>query len=112
MTLMGRHYRMPAERAFALGLVDELVETPAHVLPTALKMAHAMLQNSPQAMALSKQAVWAARERGYTEAMEYGWSLLRVHWGHPDFVEGGRAFAEKRDPVWNPDPNARIGDED
>jgi E-phenylitaconyl-CoA hydratase len=110
MTLMGRHYRMPARRAYELGLVDELVATPKELLPLAQTMAHAMLENSPQAMALSKQAVWGAMERGYTEALQYAWALLRLHWGHPDFLEGPRAFAEKRKPRWNPDPNARSGE--
>lgn len=107
MTLVGRDYRMSAERAHQLGLVDELVATPEDLLPAANGMAQSMLKNSPQAMALSKQAVWAARERGYSAALEYGWGLLRSHWAHPDFAEGPRAFGEKRDPVWNPDPNAR-----
>ncbi len=107
MTLMGRDYRMPAERAHQLGLVDELVETPAEVLPAALAMAESMLKNSPQAMALSKQAVWGSVERGYRDALEAAWGLLRLHWGHPDFREGPRAFAEKREPRWNPDPGAR-----
>jgi enoyl-CoA hydratase/carnithine racemase len=100
---------MPAERAHQLGLVDELVPAPADLLPAAREMAQAMLRNSPQAMSLSKQAVWAARERGYGDALEYAWSLLRLHWGHPDFAEGPRAFAEKREPRWNPDPDARRG---
>jgi enoyl-CoA hydratase/carnithine racemase len=112
LTLMGRHYRMPARRAYELGLVDELVPTPTDLLPLARSMAEAMLENSPQAMALSKQAVWGAMERGYTEALQYAWALLRLHWGHPDFREGPRAFGEKRKPRWNPDPNARTGDEE
>ncbi len=110
MTLMGRRYRMPAERAYQLGLVDELAETPAEAREQAEQMARAMLDNSPQAMALSKQAVWGAMERGYGDALEAAWGLLRVHWGHPDFEEGPRAFAEKRAPRWNPDPNARAPD--
>ena len=111
MTLMGRDYRMPAERAYQLGLVDELVETPGEVLPAALAMAESMLENSPQAMALSKQAVWGSLEHGYGAALEAAWALLRLHWGHPDFREGPRAFEEKRDPSWNPDPDARLEDE-
>jgi len=107
MTLMGRHYRMPAERAYQLGLVDELVEAPAEVLPAAEEMARLMLQNSPQAMSLSKQAVWNSLEVGYRDSLEYGWSLLRNHWSHPDFVEGPEAFGEKREPRWDPNPNAR-----
>jgi enoyl-CoA hydratase/carnithine racemase len=108
MTLLGRAYRLGAERAHQLGLVDELVETPADLAACAEEMARAMLANSPQAMSLSKEAVWGAFERSYTEALEHAWGLLRVHWGHPDFREGPRAFAERREPVWNPDPNARV----
>lgn len=107
MTLMGRHYRMPARRAYELGLVDELVATPGDLLPAARAMADGIKRNSPQAMARSKQAVWGALEHGYTAALEAGWDLLRGHWSHPDFVEGPRAFAEKREPRWNPDPDAR-----
>ena len=58
MTLMGRHYRMPAKRAYELGLVDELADTPADARAVADEMAQAMLDNSPQAMSLSKQAIW------------------------------------------------------
>ena len=112
MTLVGRHYRLPAERAWQLGLVDELVDTPQDLLPCAEAMARQMLENSPQAMALSKQAVWGAQELGYREALEQGWALLRRHWSHPDFREGPRAFAEKRAPSWNPDPAARVEDEE
>jgi enoyl-CoA hydratase/carnithine racemase len=107
MTLMGRHYRMPAKRAYQLGLVDELVDSPAALLPAALEMAGQMLENSPQAMSLSKQAVWGGLEHGYGEALERAWQLLRSHWSHPDFLEGPRAFAEKRPARWNPDPKAR-----
>ena len=108
MTLLGRHYRLPARRAYELGLVDELVP-PEQLLDTAEAMARAMLENSPQAMALSKQAVWGSVERGYRDALEYAWALLRLHWRHPDFVEGPRAFGEKRRPRWNPDPDASAG---
>ncbi len=111
MTLQGRDFRLPAERAWQLGLVDELVETPAEALPAALEIAGSILKSSPQALALSKQAVWGSIEKGYSEALESAWGLLRLHWGHPDFREGPRAFAEKREPRWNPDPNARVEDD-
>jgi enoyl-CoA hydratase/carnithine racemase len=108
MTLLGRHYRMPARRAYELGLVDELVATPGDLSAAVDAMLQAILRNSPQAMLRSKQAVWGSLERGYTGALEHGWSLLRGHWEHPDFAEGSRAFAEKRDPRWNPDPDAKV----
>jgi E-phenylitaconyl-CoA hydratase len=112
MTLQGRDFRLSAERAYQLGLVDELVEEPADTLAAALEIAASMLKNSPQAMALSKQAVWGALEQGYSQALESGWGLLRRQWSHPDFREGPRAFGEKRDPEWNPDPNARIEEDE
>jgi E-phenylitaconyl-CoA hydratase len=107
MTLQGRDYRLPARRAFELGLVDELVAAPAELAPAAAAIAEAMKRKSPQALALSKQAVWGAQERGYGEALAHGWALVRRHWRHPDFREGQRAFAERRPPRWNPDPDAR-----
>jgi E-phenylitaconyl-CoA hydratase len=111
MTLMGKAFRLSAERAHQLGLVDELADTPEGARALAEEMARVMLKNSPQAMALSKAAVWGSLERAYTEALEHGWSQLRLHWSHPDFAEGPRAFAEKREPVWDPNPNARKKDE-
>jgi enoyl-CoA hydratase/carnithine racemase len=99
MTLCGKHYRMPAERAYQLGLVDELAP-PDKVLETAEEIAGQICKNSPAAVSLSMQAVWSAVEMGYTNALEYGWSLLRMHWAHPDFKEGPKSFVEKRDPVW------------
>jgi E-phenylitaconyl-CoA hydratase len=107
MTLQGRSFRLPAGRAYQLGLVDELVSSPSEVLPKALEIANEIALNSPQAVALSKEALWHSLETGYTPALEYGWSLLRLQWSHPDFEEGPRAFGEKRLPDWNPDPNAR-----
>lgn len=107
MTLMGSSYRLSSERAHQLGLVDELAATPDEARALAQEMAAQLAKNSPQAMALSKRAIWGALEQGYGDALERGWSLLRSHWSHPDFQEGPRAFAEKRAPVWNPDPDAK-----
>ncbi len=107
MTLQGSSYRLTAERAYQLGMVDELAETPEKALDAAREIAAQMLKNSPQAMALSKRAIWGSLEKGYEQAMSEGWDLLRSHWSHPDFEEGPRAFAEKREPEWNPDPDAK-----
>lgn len=101
MTLQGKAFRLSAERAYQLGLVDELVE-PAELLPTAEAIARDICANSPHAVSLSQQAVWSSVEMPYSQAVEYGWALLRLHWRHPDFTEGPRAFAERRAPNWTP----------
>lgn len=103
MTLMGKDYRLPAERAYQLGLVDELV-APDKVMETAQEIARSIVKNSPAAVSLSQQAVWNSLEMGYTQACEYGWALLRLHWAHPDSKEGPRAFSERREPRWTTTP--------
>lgn len=99
MTLCGKSFRLSAQRAYELGLVEEVV--PLEKLQeTADDIAHQIAANSPAAVTLSMQALWNSLETGYTHSMEYGWALLRLHWGHPDFKEGPKAFAEKREPQW------------
>jgi E-phenylitaconyl-CoA hydratase len=99
MTLMGKEYRMPAARAYQLGLVDEIFESD-QLMPAAVEMGAAIAANSPAAVQRSKQAVWQSREMGYSHALEYGWAMVRMHWSHPDFREGPQAFREKRPPNW------------
>lgn len=108
MTLLGKAYRLSAERAHQLGMVEELCETPEDARQLADTWARELLKSSPRALALSKQAIWGGLEHGYDEALERGYTLLKSMWSHPDFVEGPRAFVEKRAPVWNPDPKAKL----
>jgi enoyl-CoA hydratase/carnithine racemase len=107
MGLAGRGYRMPVKRAYELGLVDLLEPTAAAALERGKTLAKAIAQNSPQAMALTKRAIWGSTEAPEPQATHIAWELLKSHWGHPDFDEGPKAFAEKRPANWNPDPNAR-----
>jgi len=107
LALCGRGYRMPANRAHGLGIYDLLEPTAALAMTRARQLAASICANSPQAMALSKRAIWGATELTDPAAAVHGWELLKSHWAHPDFAEGANAFGEKRAPNWNPDPNAR-----
>lgn len=109
MSLQGRDFRLSAERAYQLGLVDELVPQ-GQALSKAKEIAASIAKNSPQAVTLTQQAIWNSLEMGYEASLHYAWSLIRLHWAHPDFVEGPRAFVEKREPKWNPDPDAMRSD--
>jgi enoyl-CoA hydratase/carnithine racemase len=53
-------------------------------------------------MAATKRALWRALELGLTDACRAGAQDLVSMWGHPDQEEGPRAFAEKREPRWQP----------
>jgi enoyl-CoA hydratase/carnithine racemase len=108
MTLVGRDYRLSAQRAHTLGLVDEVVPKE-ELFSTADGIARQIAANSPAAVTLSMQALWGSLEMGYTHAMEYGWALARLHWDHPDFKEGPRAVAERREPQWYEPPGDADG---
>jgi enoyl-CoA hydratase len=100
MALVGRHERMSAERALALGMISEVVDPPERLREVAQELAEKIARNSPAAMAATKRALWGALEQGLTDACKSGADELVSMWGHPDQVEGPLAFAEKRDPVW------------
>lgn len=102
MALVGRHERMPAQRAFELGMISEVIDPPDRLNEAAQELAEKIARNSPAAMAATKRALWGALEMGLTDACRAGAKELVSMWGHPDQTEGPRAFAEKREPEWRP----------
>jgi enoyl-CoA hydratase len=102
MAFVGRHERMSAARAYELGMVGEVVDPPDRLRAAAQELAEKIARNSPAAMAATKRALWGALELGLTDACRAGARELVSMWGHPDQEEGPRAFAEKREPRWQP----------
>ena len=101
MALVGRHERISAQRALELGILSEVVE-PDQLRTAAKDLADKIARNSPQALEHTKRALWGALELGLTDACKAGAAELVAMWGHPDQTEGPRAFAEKREPNWQP----------
>jgi enoyl-CoA hydratase len=102
MAFVGRYERMSAARAYELGMVSEVVDPPDRLRAAAQELAEKVARNSPAAMAATKRALWGALELGLTDACRAGARELVSMWGHPDQEEGPRAFAEKREPHWQP----------
>jgi enoyl-CoA hydratase len=102
MAFVGRYERMPASRAYELGMISEVVDPPERLRDAAQELAEKIARNSPAAMAATKRALWGAVELGLTDACRAGAKELISMWGHPDQVEGPLAFAEKREPNWQP----------
>jgi enoyl-CoA hydratase/carnithine racemase len=100
LALLGRAGRFDAAEALRICLVDEVVE-PDELLPRALELATAISRNSPAAVRRTKRAIWESLDVPPAEAMRHGWEAFRSHREHPDALEGPRAFAERRDPVWS-----------
>lgn len=90
---------MSAERAFALGLVNELVE-PGQALAGALALARTVTANGPLAVQASKQIIQEARDWTEAEMWDRQNPIATPVFASEDAKEGSRAFAEKRAPVW------------
>jgi len=100
MAMLGAHERMPARRAYELGMVSQVVDPPEQLRDEAQLLAEKVARNSPAAMRATKKALWAALEMGLTDACRVGSGHLVGLWGHPDQTEGPLAFVEKREPQW------------
>ena len=108
MALTGAHERIDAARARQLGILSQVVDPPDGLRNAAQELAEKVARNSPAAMRATKQALWGALELGLTDASRAGGRALVSMWGHPDQEEGPRAFAERREPVWQPlEPHER-----
>ena len=108
MALVGAHERIDAARGRQLGILSQVVDPPERLRDAAQDLAEKIARNSPEAMRVTKQALWGALELGLTDACRAGGRALMSMWGHPDQEEGPKAFAEKREPMWRPlDPRER-----
>ena len=99
LVLLGRAGRIDAKQALGLGLVGEVV-APDRLLARARELGEQIAQHSPAATRASKKAVWESLNMGLEQANQHGWDAVRAFWDHPDYLEGPRAFAQKRAPKW------------
>ncbi|WP_046315575.1 enoyl-CoA hydratase/isomerase family protein [Mycobacterium sp. UM_Kg1] len=76
MALSGRGERIPANRAYELGIASEVV--PHDRLRTAAEtLAGAIATNSPAAMRVTKRALWRSLEGGLTQARREAAEAIR-----------------------------------
>ena len=98
MILTGR--RVGAEEGRELGFVNE-VTPPDELMARAKHWAGMVLDCSPMSIRASKQAVYGGLDIvGLKEAVETRFPAVIDMVKSEDFVEGPRAFAEKRKPDW------------
>src|SRR5438552_710284 len=97
MILTGRH--LTAAEAARIGLVNEVVP-PAELRAAAERWAREILECSPLSVQASKQAALQGFGRPLADAMSTQYPLVQKLFTSEDVVEGPRAFAEKRKPVW------------
>ena len=98
MILTGR--RVPAEEGQSLGFVNEVVPE-GQAVAGARRWAEMILECAPLSVRASKQAVLEGLgSAGVEEAASQRFEQLGVMIKSEDFVEGPKAFAEKRPPKW------------
>jgi enoyl-CoA hydratase len=67
MALVGAHERLSAQRAYDLGWVGEVVDPPERLAGVAQERAEQLASNDPEAVALTKRALWNSLEDGLRE---------------------------------------------
>ncbi|MEO8558253.1 MAG: enoyl-CoA hydratase-related protein [Rhodospirillales bacterium] len=98
MMLTGR--RVSAQEGKELGFVTEVVK-PADLMKEAKRWAGLILECSPMSVRATKQAAMAGLHfASAEEAMKGTYPAVQAMAASQDFVEGPRAFAEKRPPKW------------
>ena len=98
MMLTGR--RVPAAEGAQLGFVTELVPE-GQALEAAKRWAALILECSPKAVRASKQAFYRGMaEDSLEKAMRTIYPAQKENMESEDYIEGPKAFAEKRKPNW------------
>ena len=98
MILTGRHVQAAEGRE--LGFVTDLVPE-GQALEAARRWAAQILECSPMSIRASKQAVYAGFDVGTLKAAYTTvYPAVKAMRDSQDFVEGPKAFAEKRPPQW------------
>jgi len=89
--------RINAQEALRIGLVSRVVPRD-QLMPTAMEIANTICTRGPLGVRATKEAML----RGYDMTLEEGLELERKLAAHirttEDFIEGARAFAQKRPP--------------
>ena len=98
MILTGR--RVPASEGKELGFVNEVVPV-GQALAGAKRWAELILECSPKAVRASKQAVYSGMmEPTLEKALRTVYPAQQENIESQDYIEGPKAFAEKRKPNW------------
>ena len=98
MILTGRH--VPAREGVELGFVNEVVADEA-LMDAAKRWAAQICECAPLSVRASKDVVYRSLDTASLEAsMQAQYESVKAMVKSEDFVEGPRAFAEKRKPEW------------
>lgn len=90
---------MTAQRAFALGYVNEVVPL-AQLQEAALRMARTIAANAPLTVRAARELVYLSSEMGRSAGLRAAHHLFESVYLSDDAQEGPLAFSQKRPPRW------------
>ncbi|HVS67203.1 MAG TPA: enoyl-CoA hydratase-related protein [Mycobacteriales bacterium] len=91
--------RVDAKRAHEMGLINEIVAED-DLLDAAFRMAARITKNAPLAVQATKRSVIEGLKTDMRSAYKLESQISQEVFATEDAKEGPKAFAEKRDPVW------------
>ena len=89
-----------AAEAKTIGLVNQVVENPEDLMPTARKMAEKICSKGPIAVALAKAAINVGANTDMVSGLMFEKFAQTVAFSTEDRIEGTSAFLEKRKPAF------------
>ena len=92
--------RLTAEDAYTLGLVTDLVSTPADVLPAARSLAQRIASLPPLAVQGTKRALNRSLQHRAGEVLDLSFALEALSLTSDDLLEAISAFQAKRQPSY------------
>jgi enoyl-CoA hydratase len=92
--------RLPAEEAFALGLVTDLVDAPDEALPAARALAARLAALPPLAVQGTKRALNRLLQQRAGEVLDLSIALEGQSMASDDLAEAISAFKERRPPTY------------
>lgn len=88
-----------AQEALRMGLVSKVVPH-SELMPTTMEIAQKIARNAPLAVRAVKQLVTRGMDMPLTQALNMDKYMFGMLKDTEDRIEGRKAFAEKREPVW------------
>jgi enoyl-CoA hydratase/carnithine racemase len=99
MALLGAHERMSAQRAYQIGLVQEVVP-PADLAAIAHRVAADIASQPGLAVQATVRAIWYAQDLGYRQAVDVAKTLVQLGSDAETLQQGQRTFASGSRIPW------------
>jgi len=101
--------KLPAERAKAIGFVNDVFENEEEMLMKVMEIATRISARSPLAVSASKEAINYARDHAVHDSLRHAADLQSAIFDGGEVQECLKAKGEKREPAFSELHSARVG---